>query len=270
MDTVSQVGLLFDEIRAKRTLIHHITNYVTVNDCANVVLSIGANPVMADDPFEVEDMVSICDALVINIGTLNERTINSMIKAGRAANARNIPVVFDPVGVGATPFRLKSAHALIDEIKFSVIRGNMAEIKVIAGQKTVKSGVDSFENESEGQHIAQALALKVGAVIAITGRVDVISDGKYTYEIHNGDEVLTRLTGTGCMSSSLIASFLGSSHHVLHSALAGIATMGIAGEMASHSFHALGLGSFKVALMDSISKMDNEKFRKRAKIIQVS
>ena len=268
MDTLSQIGQLFDEVRSKRTLVHHITNYVTVNDCANVVLAIGANPVMADDPLEVEDMVSICNALVINIGTLNERTVDSMLRAGRAANAKNIPVVLDPVGVGATPFRYQCAQKLIDAIDFSVIRGNMAEIKVIAGLKTLKAGVDSLEIEDEGQSIAYDLAQKLRAVIAITGKVDVISDGKNSYAIYNGDEALTRLTGTGCMSSSLIGSFIGLSKQALNSALAGIATMGIAGEMASLSFYNSGLGSFKVNLMDSISKMDSFKFRERVKITQ--
>jgi hydroxyethylthiazole kinase len=263
MDMVSQISTLFKEIRTKRTLVHHITNYVTVNDCANVVLAIGANPVMADDPVEVEDMVSICDALVINIGTLNERTVSSMIKAGKRANEKNIPVILDPVGVGATPFRFKTAETLLKEIRFSVIRGNMAEIKVIAGLQAKRAGVDSLEEEENGVSIARTLAQKLGCVIAITGKVDVVSDGHVCYNIFNGHTALTRLTGTGCMSSSLIGCFLGSSHHVLHSAMAGIVCMGIAGEMASQS---RGLGSFKVALMDSIALMDDAKVVEFARI----
>jgi len=253
---VSQISALFKEIRTKRTLVHHITNYVTVNDCANVVLAIGANPVMADDPLEVEDMVSICDALVINIGTLNERTVSSMIKAGKRANEKNIPVILDPVGVGATPFRFQTAESLLKEIRFSVIRGNMAEIKVIAGLHAKRAGVDSLEEEENGISIARTLAQKLGCVIAITGKVDVVSDGDVCYSIANGHTALTRLTGTGCMSSSLIGCFLGSSHHSLQSAIAGIVCMGIAGEMASYSS---GLGSFKVSLMDSIALMDDAK-----------
>jgi hydroxyethylthiazole kinase len=260
---VSQISALFKEIRTKRTLVHHITNYVTVNDCANVVLAIGANPVMADDPVEVEDMVSICDALVINIGTLNERTVSSMIKAGKRANEKNIPVILDPVGVGATPFRFKTAETLLKEVRFSVIRGNMAEIKVIAGLQAKRAGVDSLEEEENGVSIARTLAQKLGCVIAITGKVDVVSDGNVCYNIFNGHTALTRLTGTGCMSSSLIGCFLGSSHHSLHSAIAGIVCMGIAGEMASHS---RGLGSFKVALMDSIALMDDAKVLECARI----
>jgi len=244
-------------------LVHHITNYVTVNDCANVVLAIGANPVMADDPVEVEDMVSICDALVINIGTLNERTVSSMIKAGKKANAKNIPVILDPVGVGATPFRFETAANLLKEVHFSVIRGNMAEIKVIAGLHAKRAGVDSLEEEENGVSIARTLAQKLGCVIAITGKVDVVSDGKQCYSIFNGHTALTRLTGTGCMSSSLIGCFLGSSKKPLYSAIAGVVCMGIAGEMASKS---LGLGSFKVNLMDSIAVMDEVICLEKAKI----
>jgi len=264
---VSEISALFKEIRTKRTLVHHITNYVTVNDCANVVLAIGANPVMADDPEEVEDMVSICDALVINIGTLNERTVSSMIKAGKRANEKNIPVILDPVGVGATPFRFQTAETLLKEVRFSVIRGNMAEIKVIAGLQAKRAGVDSLEEEENGISIARSLAQKLGCVIAITGKVDVVSDGNVCYNIANGHAALTRLTGTGCMSSSLIGCFLGSSHHSLHSAIAGIVCMGIAGEMASQSG---GLGSFKVALMDSIALMDDAKVFESALIEEVN
>lgn len=265
MDTLARIGFLLDEVRSKRTLIHHITNYVTVNDCANAVLAIGANPVMADDPREVEAMVGICDALVINIGTLNERTVSSMLKAGKRANTLGIPVILDPVGVGATPFRFESAKMLLSEISFSVIRGNMAEIKVIAGLEATKAGVDSLEEESDSAFIAQTLAQKMGCVIVITGKIDRVSDGVQTYEIANGDVALTRLTGTGCMSSSLIGSFLGASKEPLLSAIAGIATMGIAGELAAPSAR-IGLGSFKVSLMDGISQMNKTLFLEKSKI----
>lgn len=266
MDMVSQLKELFHEVRSKRTLIHHITNYVTVNDCANVVLAIGANPVMADELGEVEEMVGICNALVINIGTLNERTVSSMVKAGKRANLLGIPVVLDPVGVGATPFRFESAKSLLQEIRFSVIRGNMAEIKVIAGLEAARAGVDSLEDETDGAKIAHTLAQKLACVVAITGKLDIISDGTLCYEIANGDIALTRLTGTGCMSSSLIGSFLGASGNALASAIAGIATMGIAGEMASK---AKGLGSFKRDLMDSISTLMGDDVMKKLKLREI-
>jgi len=154
MDIQAQLNEVFEALHNKCALIHHITNYVTVNDCANVVLAIGASPIMADEQSEVEEMVGICAALVLNIGTANERTIVSMLKAGKAANAKGIPVVLDPVGVGATPFRRQSVAKLMEAISFSVIRGNMAEIKTIAGLEAKSAGVDSLEEESDGAKIA--------------------------------------------------------------------------------------------------------------------
>jgi len=263
MDIKEQLTELFEALQNKHALIHHITNYVTVNDCANVVLAIGASPIMADEISEVEEMVGICNALVLNIGTANERTIASMLKAGKAANAKEIPVVLDPVGVGATPFRRQSVAKLMEAISFSVIRGNMAEIKTIAGLEAKSAGVDSLEEESDGAKIALTLAKKLGCVIAITGKIDIVSDGVSTYSLDNGDVALTNVTGTGCMSSSLIGSFLGASNHALASAIAGILTMSIAGELADKS---QGMGTFRTSLIDAISLMDAKRIMSSAKI----
>lgn len=263
MDIKEQLIEAFEALRNKRALIHHITNYVTVNDCANVVLAIGASPIMADEISEVEEMVGICDALVLNIGTANERTIASMLKAGKAANAKGIPVVLDPVGVGATSFRHQSVAALMDAIRFSVIRGNMAEIKTIAGLDAKSAGVDSLEEESDGAKIALNLAKKLGCVIAITGKIDIVSDGVSSYALVNGDVALTQLTGTGCMSSSLIGSFIGASKNALTSAIAGILTMSIAGEIADKS---RGMGTFHTSLIDAISHMDAKNILNKSNI----
>ncbi|WP_263832711.1 hydroxyethylthiazole kinase [Sulfurospirillum oryzae] len=253
MDIKEQLKEQFIALQSKRALVHHITNYVTVNDCANVVLAIGASPIMADEMREVEEMVSICDALVLNIGTANERTITSMLKAGSAANAKGIPVVLDPVGVGATSFRHQSVAKLMEAIHFSVIRGNMAEIKTIAGLEAKSAGVDSLDQESDGGKIAMSLAQKLDCVIAITGKTDIVSDGRVCYALENGDVALTKVTGTGCMSTSLIGSFLGASRNALGSAIAGILTMAIAGEIADKSS---GMGTFHTSLIDAISQMD--------------
>ena len=263
MDIQEQLNEVFEALQNKRALIHHITNYVTVNDCANVVLAMGASPIMADELSEVEEMVGICDALVLNIGTANERIIASMLKAGRAANAKGIPVVLDPVGVGATPFRRESVAKLMEAISFSVIRGNMAEIKTIAGLEAKSAGVDSLEEESDGAKIVLTLAKKLGCVIAITGKIDIVSDGVSTYSLDNGNVALTKLTGTGCMSTSLIGSFLGASHYALASAIAGILTMSIAGEIADKS---QGMGTFHKSLLDAISQMNAKCMLRRAKI----
>lgn len=263
MDIQEQLTEVFGSLQNKRALVHHITNYVTVNDCANVVLAIGASPIMADELSEVEEMVGICDALVLNIGTANERTIASMLKAGKTANAKGIPVVLDPVGVGATSFRHQSVAALMGAIRFSVIRGNMAEIKTIAGLEAKSAGVDSLEDESDGAKIALTLAKKLDCVIAITGKIDIVSDGVSTYSLHNGDMALTQLTGTGCMSSSLIGSFLGASNNALTSAIAGILTMSIAGEIADKSS---GMGTFHASLLDAISQMDAKSILNKSNI----
>jgi len=266
MEMVKQLNEVFEALHTKRALIHHITNYVTVNDCANVVLAIGASPIMADEICEVEEMVCICDALVLNIGTANERTISSMLKAGCAANAKGIPVVLDPVGVGATTFRHESVAKLMDAISFSVIRGNMAEIKTIAGLEAKSAGVDSLEAESDGGKIAMALAKKLQCVIAITGKTDIVSDGKQCFELNNGDSALTNVTGTGCMSTSLIGSFLGASHNAIASAIAGISTMAIAGELAEKTH---GIGNFHSGLMDAISQMNCNVLLKKISMLEI-
>lgn len=263
MDIQEQLKEAFEALYNKRALIYHITNYVTVNDCANVVLAIGASSIMADELSEVEEMVGICDALVLNIGTANERTIASMLKAGKAANAKGIPVVLDPVGVGATMFRRQSVAKLMDTISFSVIRGNMAEIKTIAGLEAKSAGVDSLEEESDGAKIALNLAKKLGCVIAITGKIDVVSDGTLCYTLQNGDMALTQVTGTGCMSTSLIGSFIGSSNNAFASALAGILTMSISGELAEKS---KGIGSFHTSLINRIGQMDLKTILERCNV----
>ncbi len=266
MDVKEQLKALFEALANKRALIHHITNYVTVNDCANTVLAIGASPIMADELREVEAMVSLCDALVLNIGTLNVRTFEAMKKAAARANVKQIPVVLDPVGVGATPFRLESIEALLREVRFDVVRGNMAEIKTIAGLEAKSSGVDSLDDEANGALIAASLAKKLHCTIAITGKEDIVSNGTVTYRLQNGDALLTKVTGTGCMTTSLIGSFLGTRGDALVSAVAGISTMAIASELADKT---KGTGSFHVSLIDEISKMDATTLYRRLRIQNV-
>ena len=268
MDCLEEVNLAFVRIKEKRPLVHHITNYVTVNDCANVVLAIGASPVMADEIKEVADMVSICNALVLNIGTCNERTLASMLEAGKTANAKNIPIILDPVGIGATPFRFQAVAQLMKELHFSVIRGNMAEIKVIAGLRAKSAGVDSLEDESASAEVAKNLAKSLGCVIAITGKIDSVSDGEKTYLLDNGHVNLTKVTGTGCMTSSLIGSFLGAGNDAFHSAIGGISCMSIAGEISTCKLTTNEeIGSFKVYLMDAISAITSQILKTKINII---
>lgn len=253
MEICKEISKLLIELRSKKPLVHHITNYVTVNDCANVTLAIGASPVMADDADEVSEMAEISSALVINIGTLNKRSIKSMILAGKKANEKGIPVILDPVGVGATKLRIETSEKLLKEVKFSVIKGNMSEIKILSGLGGKIKGVDSEENTDGGESICKNLALKLESVIAITGEKDIVSDGKRTCLIENGHKMLSCVTGTGCMTASLIGSFSGITKDYYMAAIGGICVMGIAGGKAFCSLkEGEGTGTFRVRLIDSI------------------
>jgi len=261
---------LLNKVRENKPLVHHITNYVTVNDCANITLAVGASPVMADAIGEAADIAAIAGAVVLNMGTLNERTIPSMIAAGKAANAKGIPVVFDPVGAGASKLRNDTAANLIREVKFSVIRGNISEIKYIAGLSSQTKGVDASDSDLAGAgsagQAAQTLARKLGCVVVISGAVDAVSDGKKTVFVENGHPMLGSLTGTGCMCSSLIGSFCGASpDEPLAAAAAAMMCMGIAGELAYESAGQRGNGSFRIALHDAISRMDAATLEKLAR-----
>jgi hydroxyethylthiazole kinase len=261
---------LLNKVRENKPLVHHITNYVTVNDCANITLAIGASPVMADAIGEAADIAAIARAVVLNMGTLNERTIPSMIAAGKAANAKGIPVVFDPVGAGASRLRNDTAADLIREVKLSVIRGNISEIKFTAGLGSQTKGVDASDSDLAGAggagQAAQTLARKLGCVVVISGAVDAISDGKKTVFVENGHPMLGNLTGTGCMCSSLIGSFCGAvPDEPLAAAAAAMMCMGIAGELAYESAGQRGNGSFRAALHDAVSRIDAATLEKLAR-----
>jgi hydroxyethylthiazole kinase len=263
-----------EKVREKKPLVHHITNYVTVNDCANVTLEIGASPVMADAVGEAADIASIAGALVLNMGTLNENTIPSMIAAGKAANAKNIPVVFDPVGAGASKLRNDTAAIITKELKLSVLRGNISEINFIAGVNSQTKGVDASENDLAGaknaEKTAKELAQKLGCVVVVSGKIDVISDGKKTIFIKNGHPMLADQTGTGCMCSSLVGSFCAASpDKPYEAAVAAMLSMGIAGEIAFKKAGRSGNGSFRAALHDAVSKMDSNTIKKMARFYEV-
>lgn len=263
---VERIVSILEGIKQKSPLIHHITNYVTVNDCANIALAIGASPVMAQDINEVEDMVSIASSLVINIGTLSSDTVEAMILAGKKAKKMGIPVVFDPVGVGATPYRNDVAIRILKEVKPDVIRGNASEIKCLSGFGGKTKGVDSTDDSSEIEKFALELVEKTNGIIAITGKRDIIIDSNQKVYIENGDFLLTKVTGTGCMTTSLVGcgvavgdSFWGT--------VAGVCFMGIAGEIAKETLKSReGLGSYRVKLMDAISNIDDNIIKNFLKI----
>ncbi|WP_312562982.1 hydroxyethylthiazole kinase [Anaerospora sp.] len=266
MDVLQAVCQTLEQVKAKKPLVHQLTNFVTANDCANVTLALGASPVMTNDPGEVEEMVSFASALVLNIGTLNGQLVDSMILAGRAAAVKGIPVIFDPVGVGATKLRTQAAERIIREIPLAVIRGNMSEIKTLAGINEGIRGVDSTAGHEQGQMVAANLSKRLGCVVAITGAVDIIAREDEVYHITNGHPLLADVTGTGCMSTALTGCCCGVADPVI-GAIAGIAVMGIAGEIAQKSLaEKEGLGTFRVRLIDAISAMNGDTFKTYAKI----
>lgn len=256
-------------IREKKPLIHCITNYVTANDCANIILAIGGIPTMAHYKNEVEEIASKAQALVINIGTLSEESVEAMILAGKAANKNNIPVIFDPVGVAATKFRKESAFKILDKVKVSVIRGNMAEIKVLLGMQAISKGVDSIEilNYEDSKEIAISAAEKFESIVVITGKKDYISNGKDVYVIENGTEMMTQITGAGCMTTALIGTFLGSIEDEFLASIIGVMAMGVAGEIACEKIKKdEASGSFRVRLIDAVNMMTSKELRKRGRI----
>ncbi|MGG7148221.1 hydroxyethylthiazole kinase [Clostridium butyricum] len=273
-DIAQKVVELLNRLKNKKPLIHNITNYVTVNDCANILLAIGASPIMADDLKESADITSIASALVINIGTLNERTIESMIASGKKANELNIPVVLDPVGAGASSFRNETTKRILEEIKISVLRGNMSEIKFIAGLESETKGVDASESDlksdsDEGVRVAKSLAKRFNCTVAITGVCDIVSDGEKSVTIENGTKMLSNVTGTGCMTTALVGGYLGAcetKEDLFIAAISGIVSMGICGEIAEERAGNIGLGSFHMAIIDAVSNLDEENLLNRSKI----
>ena len=262
---------LFYDIREKNPLIHNITNYVTVNDCANAILAIGASPIMADDNAEVEEIVSISSTLVINLGTLNQRTIASMIMAGKKANELNIPVVLDPVGAGASKLRSQTTQQILSQVDIAVIRGNLSEISFLAGFKASTKGVDTAKADEKNDTvtIAKAVSNRYSCVVGITGKVDVISDGIRVTKIANGHKLLSKVTGTGCMTSALVGSFCGITRDYYTATVAGIAAMGISGEVAFERVGAMGTGSFHINIIDVLSNMNSKIFLERGKIDEI-
>ena len=265
---------IFENVRAKSPLVHNITNYVTVNDCANIVLACGASPIMADDQAEAADITSICNALNINIGTLNTRTIASMHLAGQRANELGHPVVLDPVGAGASKLRTDTAVSLLDGIRFSVVRGNISEIKTLALGSGTTKGVDADvadratdENLDEVVAFAKAFAKKTGAVAAITGAIDIVTDGDRAFCIRNGHPMMASITGTGCQLSALTAAFIAANpDNTLEAAAAAVCAMGLAGELAHERLTAMdGNSSYRNYIIDAIYNMTPEQLEEGAK-----
>lgn len=294
---------LLSKIKATKPLIHNITNYVTANDCANILLGVGASPIMADDITEVEEITALCNALVINIGTLNHRTIESMHLAGNTANQLKLPILLDPVGISVSKLRTHTALELIRKLKPTIIKGNLTEIKALHAlmcpkpientsdqahsngselskqtniHESSSRGVDALESDcitdtTQKHYIKIVRELSTyfdGTVIVATGSVDLVSTEKITYLVYNGHKSMNSVTGTGCMLSSLMGAFSAMANQQLEAALMATVMMGVAGEIAFETCQSaqLGTGSLRVFIHDAISQMTPEILEQRAKV----
>ena len=258
-------GTTLRELRERKPLVHQITNYVVMNETANATLALGALPVMAHAPAEVEEMVGLASALVLNIGTLSEHWIEAMLLAGRAASDRGIPVVLDPVGAGATAYRTNTARRILDEVRVTVLRGNAGEVATLVGAEAEVRGVESIAAGLEPAELAREAGRRLGLVASVTGPVDRVSDGERTLAVENGDPLLAAVTGTGCISSALTGCFLAAvPEEPLEAAAGALAALGVAAEDAAAG--AAGPGTFHAQLYDALAALEPETLDSRSRI----
>lgn len=258
---------IFSRAREQHPLVHHITNYVTVNDCANITICAGGAPVMADSIDEAGEMAGFAGALVLNIGTLNAGIIESMIAAGKAANERGIPVVLDPVGAGATRLRTESTRRLFEKLDIAIVKGNAGEIGTLAGADAKVRGVDSAGVTGDLVGIVRDYAESSGITVVASGATDIVSDGKRVLFVKNGHPMMGTLSGTGCMASSVTGVCAAVSPDRVMAAATALAAFGIAGERAAA--RAAGPGSFKVALFDEMAAFEPADLKTEAKVTTV-
>ncbi|MEG0855995.1 MAG: hydroxyethylthiazole kinase [Terrisporobacter sp.] len=258
---------LIRKVKEINPLVLHYTNNVTITDCANTTLAIGASPLMSFSYEEVEDIVKIASAVVINIGTMNSDQIDLYVLAGKAANKYNKPVILDPVGVFATKARTDLTNKLLNEVKFDVVRGNISEIQFLGGLDVKGKGVDSFDDGSDASFVVREVAKKLECVVVASGKTDIVSDGEKNYKIYNGTSKLKFITGTGCMSTSLIGSFLPCSDKKIEAAVMGTLAMSLSGELADKNNQPIG--TFKTNLFDYMFNLDEETINKYAKVEEI-
>ncbi len=265
------LGMYLDEVKKGGTLVHNITNYVTVNDVANVILASGASPIMSDEPEDVEDITSICSALNINIGTLNKRSIEAMFIAGKKSNELDHPVLLDPVGAGASTLRTKTALELMDQLKLTVIRGNVSEIKTLANGSGTTQGVDANvsdvvteSNLDQMVAFAKEFSKRTQSIIAMTGAIDLVADENRCFVIRNGRAEMSRITGTGCQLSGIMSAFVAANrNHPLEAAAASVVCMGLAGELGYREDE--GNSTYRNRIINEIYKMDGNVLNQGAK-----
>lgn len=261
---------ILKRVREVSPLVHCISNQVASNDCANIVLACGASPIMAEDPEEVAEVTAISSAVSLSLGTPSPRKAEALLRAGKKANEKNIPVVFDPVGVGVSAFRQETAIRFLDEVHPTILRCNCSELRALCLEEENRCGVDAdIVQERDWEQnvaLAKAAAIALDCVVAMTGEEDVITDGKRVYLGHNGTPLMRKITGTGCMLSALTGAFVGANpEHPLNAALGAVCAMGFCGQLAEERMKRLdGTGSFRVYLMDAVSNLTPEQLEEGA------
>ena len=255
---------ILEKVRKEKPLVHHITNWVTIYDCANMTRAFGALPVMAHAKEESGDMALIASALVLNIGTLTPELVQSMIIAGKAANEKGIPIILDAVGVGATRLRDSAVSTILEGIKVDVIKGNASEIAKLADENVTTRGVEATKVNANLIKVAEKLAKEKKVTVVITGKEDIVSDGRKTLIVKNGHEWMGKIVGTGCMAASIIGAFAAVEKDYVLASAAALSCYGIAGELAAKK--SIGPGSFKENLFDEVYNLDEKKIRKMSKI----
>lgn len=264
MNAKSKPYDLLQKIRRDGPVVYHLTNWVTIYDCAQVVKTLGASPVMAHAPEEVADMTGIASALVLNIGTLTTDMVEAMKLAAASANRKGIPVVLDVCGAGATEFRDRKAFELLDQVKINVLKGNASEIARVSGANVRTKGVDAIEVGNDLAKLAQTLAVRRQTTVVITGGVDIVAGARGIYRVRNGHELMTRVVGTGCMATSVIGAFAAVEPDYCKAAACALACYGIAAELAVKKSR--GPASFKAALFDCLYHLDRPTVERRQRI----
>lgn len=274
----SALSAALRRVRQTTPLVHNITNYVTVNDCANVLLACGGSPIMSDEPLDVGDIQTICGGLVLNIGTLNERTIEGMKVAAAKASELGHPIVLDPVGAGASALRTETAGMLLDSYDVKVIRANMSEVKALAGAAAATRGVDvnpddvvTEDNLQASTAFVRQMAAKTGAVMAVTGAIDIVADADRAFAIRNGSPIMGKITGAGCMLTCVVAAYaVANPDALLEGVVAAVANMGVAGEIAETRMQPVdGNASFRTYLIDALYNMNGQALEAVARVEEV-
>ncbi len=261
------ISSVLEKVRTKKPLVHHLTNWVTIYDCANVVKVFGASPVMAHAQEEVEEMVDIAGALVLNIGTLTVDFVDSMKKAAKQANKKGIPIVLDVCGVGATSLRNKKSFELLDEVKIDIVKGNASEITCISGEKVQTKGVDSSFVEHNLVDIAKRVAQKYQNIVVITGVDDIVLNQHEAFLVKNGHAMMANIVGTGCMVTSVIGTFAAVEKNLVLAATSGLVCYEVAAQLAAKK--SKGPGSFKEKLFDEIFNLKKSTIEKNQKIVKI-